>query len=205
MSRALIVATVLALCGVSLSAQNAPNGESPAPIVILPAEQQIVAAVLPLPKELRESATVMGYAPNGAFGTLRRGAGEMICLASDPKLPRFHVACYHRLMEPFMARGRALRAQGVKGDQVDSVRFREVREGKLHVPRAPTTLYSLTGAKDAFDAGTGTVTKARSLFVVYIPFATAASTGLSAVPVEGAPWVMFPGTPKAHIMFVPKM
>jgi hypothetical protein len=129
----------------------------------------------------------------------------MICLASDPKLPRFHVACYHRLMEPFMARGRELRAHGVKGDQVDSVRFREVREGKLHVPTAPTTLYSLTGAKDAFDAGTGTVTKARSLFVVYIPFATAASTGLSAIPVEGAPWVMFPGTPKAHIMFVPKM
>jgi hypothetical protein len=205
MSRALIVATVFVLCGVQLSAQSMPTAESPAPIVILPAERQIVAAVLPLPKELRESATVMGYAPNGAFGTLRHGSGDMICLASDPKLPRFHVACYHRFMEPFMARGRALRAQGVKGDQVDSVRFREVRDGKLQVPTAPTMLYSLTGAKDAFDATTGAVTKARSLFVVYIPFATAGSTGLSAVPVEGAPWVMFPGTPKAHIMFVPKM
>jgi hypothetical protein len=205
MSRTLIVATVLAFCGVQLCAQNAPNAESHAPVVIPPAEQQIVAAVLPLPKDLRESATVMGYAANGTFGTLRHGSGEMVCLASDPKLPRFHVACYHRLMEPFMARGRELRSEGVKGDQVDSVRFREVREGKLRVPTAPTTLYSLTGAKDAFDPITGAVTKARSLFVVYIPFATAGSTGLSAIPVEGAPWVMFPGTPKAHIMFVPKM
>jgi hypothetical protein len=173
--------------------------------VIPPAEQQIVAAVLPVPKELRESATVMGYSPNGTFGALRHGIGDMICHASDPKLPRFHVACYHRLMEPFMARGRELRSEGVKGDQVDSVRFREVREGKLRVPTAPTTLYSLTGVKDAFDPTTGAVTKARSLFVVYIPFATPASTGLSAIPVEGAPWVMYPGTPKAHIMFVPKM
>lgn len=205
MSRTSIVATLLAFCGAQLSAQSAPKAESQVPIVIPPAEQQMVAAVLPLPMELRESATVMGYSPNGAFGALRQGSGDMICLASDPKLPRFHVACYHRFMEPFMARGRELRAQGVKGDQVDSVRFREVREGKLQVPTLPTTLYSLTGAKDAFDAGTGTVSKARSLYVVYIPFATAASTGLSAVPAEGAPWVMYPGTPKAHIMFVPKM
>ena len=184
------------------SAQANPSGSV---AVVPPAEQQIAAAVLPLPKELRDGATVMGYSPTGAFNTLRRGTGEMICLASDPKASRFHVACYHRDMEPFMARGRELRAQGVKGDQVDSVRFREVRERKLDIPSTATTLYSLTGPKDAFDASTGAVTKARHLFVVYIPFATAASTGLSAVPVEGAPWVMFPGTPKAHIMFVPKM
>ena len=55
------------------------------------------------------------------------------------------------------------------------------------------------------DAGTGSAPKARPLFVVYIPYATAASTGLSAVPTEGTPWIMFAGTPKAHIMFVPRM
>ena len=48
-------------------------------------------------------------------------------------------------LEPFMARGRALRASGVTGDRVDRVRFREARAGRLALPRQPAALYSLTG------------------------------------------------------------
>jgi hypothetical protein len=93
----------------------------------------------------------------------------------------------------------------VKGGDVDSVRFREIRRGALRMPKAPAVLYSLTGKSGSFDPATGIVTGARALFVVYVPDATAASLGVSAVPAEGVPWIMFPGTPKAHIMFVPKM
>jgi hypothetical protein len=91
----------------------------------------------------------------------------------------------------------------VTGEQVDTVRFREVRSGKLKLPKEPALLYSLTGG--SFDPATGTATGARPLFVVYIPFATAESTGLSAVAARGTPWIMLPGTPKAHIMFTPSM
>ena len=129
----------------------------------------------------------------------------MICLADDPTQKQFHVACYHRSLEPFMARGRALRASGVTGDQVDTVRFAEVRAGKLSMPSHPASLYQLFGPPGAFDATTGTAKKAQSLYIVYLPGATAASTGLSAKPAEGTPWLMFPGTPKAHIMFQPRM
>ena len=167
------------------------------------AAQQIAAAVLPLPADLRASATVMGYELDGRFVTLREGAGAMTCLASNPRMERFHVACYHKSLEPFMARGRALRAQGVTGEQVDSVRFREARSGALKLPKEPALLYSLTGG--SFDPATGTATGSRPLFVVYIPFATAESTGLSAVAARGTPWIMLPGTPKAHIMFTPSM
>jgi hypothetical protein len=66
-------------------------------------------------------------------------------------------------------------------------------------------LYSLTGPRNSFDPATMTAPKATPLFVVYIPYATSESTGLSAQPLRGMPWVMFPGTPKAHIMFVPSM
>jgi len=147
----------------------------------------------------------LGYTPDGHFTTLRQGSGALVCLASDPKAERFHVACYQRSLEPFMARGRALRGHGVKGDRVDSVRFAEVRSGKLRVPRHPAVLYSLTGPADSFDPATGTAPKAQPLFVVYVPFATGTSLGLSTTPVEGAPWIMHPGTPKAHIMFQPGM
>jgi hypothetical protein len=176
-----------------------------APLSVAPPEQQIAAAVLPAPPSMRSDATVLGYAPDGHLTTLRRGQGALICLASDPKSDRFHVACYHRSLEPFMARGRALRARGVKGDKVDTLRFAEVRSGKLAMPRHPAVLYSLTGPAGSFDSTTGTAPKAHPLFVVYVPFGTEKSMGLSTTPVEGAPWIMDPGTPKAHLMFEPKM
>ncbi len=168
--------------------------------------QQIASAVLPLPAEFRADARVMGYhSGEKELVTLRKGGGAFTCLASNPAQPRFHVACYHRSLEPFMARGRALRASGVEGDQVDTARFREIRRGTLAMPKQPAALYSLTGAAGSYDPATGMATGARALSVIYISGATTASTGLTATPTPGAPWIMFPGTPKAHIMLVPKM
>ena len=178
--------------------------QAQSPAQVPSAEEQITQAVLPLPNDLRATATVLGFGSDGKLSTLRSGTGGMTCIANDPKGPRFHVACYHKAMEPFMARGRELRAQGVTGDQVDSVRFREAREGKLKLPTQPSVLYSLSGNKDAYDPATKTA-KGTPLFVVYMPYATTESTGLSAIPARGTPWVMNPGTPKAHIMFVPSM
>jgi hypothetical protein len=203
MGRTLLMTLAAALLGTpDLGAQSKSADSSAVP---LSAEQQIAAAVLPAPEALRAGATVLGYGPDGRFTKLRQGQGELVCLASDPMAEKFHVACYHRSLEPFMARGRALRARGVTGDRVDSVRFAEARAGNLRLPRHAAMLYSLSGPRDSFDPATGTASKAQPLFVVYLPYATAASTGLSAKPVEGGPWIMHPGTPKAHIMFVPRM
>jgi hypothetical protein len=166
-------------------------------------DEQIAAAILPLPADARPTATVLGYGTDGKLITLRKGTGAMVCLADDPKVDQFHVACYHDSMEPFMARGRELRTSGVTGTQVDTVRFREARAGTLKIPNHPASLYSLTGGK--FDPATKTAPGARWLYVVYIPYATGATTGLSEKPQPGAPWIMFPGTPKAHIMFTPSM
>jgi hypothetical protein len=189
--------SLLAPIWASTAAQARPAPPPPA--------AQIAAAVLPLPADLRAGATVLGYGDGGGLVTLRRGTGDMTCLASDPARDGFHVACYHRSLEPFMARGRALRANGVRGDQVDTARFAEVRAGKLAMPTHPAMLYSLTGPAGSFDAASGEARGARRLFVTYIPNATAATTGLSTRPSPGAPWIMFPGTPKAHIMYTPDM
>ena len=170
---------------------------------ILPPEQQIVAAVLPLPTDLRPGATVMGYNTDGKLVILRSGAGDMTCLASDPKGEGFHAACYHNDMEPFMARGRALRASGVTGAKVDTVRFQEVKSGKIKMPENPSAMYQIFG--DSYDPAKNEVAKPQPLYVVYIPFATGKTTGLPEKPFGKAPWVMFPGTPKAHIMFTPGM
>lgn len=191
-----VLGTALALATAApLAAQTSP----------LRATQQIAAAVLAAPVELRAGATVLGYGSDGQVRPLRAGAGSMICLAPNPSKQEFHVACYHRSLEPFMARGRALRGQGLDGAQVDSARFAEIRAGTLVMPAQPAALYSLFGPPGSFDPATGTATGARPLFVMYVPGATPESTGLPATPADGAPWIMSPGTPRAHIMFVPTM
>lgn len=193
-TRSLLAVVLVALTGAGASAQG----------TIPPAEQQIAAAVLPLPAEMRDGAMVMGYREAGKLVTLREGKNSMICLALYVSRPDFHVACYHKGLEPFMARGRALRLQGVKGEAVDSARFAEIKRGKLKMP-AQGTLYTITTKKENYDAATNHVKDYRPLSVVYIPGATPESVGISAQPTQNGPWLMFPGTPKAHIMMTGSM
>jgi hypothetical protein len=164
-------------------------------------EVQIAAAVLAAPSELREGAAVLGYNPKGEVVRLREGKNELICLASDPGKTSFSVACYHRDLEPYMARGRELLAQKVTGPKRNDIRWKEVAEGKLAMPREPRTLYVLTGS--GFDASSGKVTDSYLRWVIYVPFATPESTGLSTKPSDNAPWLMSPGTAGAHIMINP--
>ncbi|NOT09669.1 MAG: hypothetical protein HOP28_15865 [Gemmatimonadales bacterium] len=168
------------------------------------AEDQIGAAVFPLPASQRAGAAVLGYGKDGKLVPLRVGTNDMICLASPPAEKDLHVSCYHGSMEPFMARGRSLRAAGITVlAKVDSVRFKEVKEGTIKMPQGPAMLYQLFGG--SYDPVKKEIVGARALYVAYIPGATAASTGLPDRPVGSAPWIMFPGTPKAHIMFTPTM
>lgn len=179
----------------SLSAARVSRAQAALPTV----EQQVAASVLALPAPMQAGATVMGYRSAGKLETLRAGKNGMTCLALFAVEKNFHVACYHDGMEPFMARGRELRAQGVKDPQVDSVRFAEVASGKIKMPKM-AALYQIFGKADSWDAATGKVSNASTLLVVYVPGATAESSGLSPIPTKVGPWIMYPGTPKAHIM-----
>lgn len=177
------------------------SGPSHAQSDIRSPEKQIEAAVSPAPKSLRSEATVMGYNGKGELVTLRKGSNQLICVADDPEQSNFHVSCYHKDLEPFMRRGRELSAKGLSRQQVDSLRRQEIEEGTLELPRKPMALYSLTGSGDSFNYETGMVENASPLYVIYVPYATEASTGLSREPAsKGAPWIMEPGTPWAHIM-----
>ncbi|WP_445664147.1 hypothetical protein [Fodinibius sp. AD559] len=164
-------------------------------------EDQIKAAVSPAPDGMKEGAKVLGYDDSGKLTTLREGSNQLICIADDPGQANFHVACYHKALEPFMKRGRELKAKGLSREKVDSIRYKEIEEGKIELPKKPMALYSLTGSAQSFDNKTGMVKNAKPLYVIYIPYATEKSTGLSKKPAsKGAPWIMEPGTPWAHIM-----
>jgi len=101
-----IVIGVLVL-GSLAAAQSAPS-----------ADVQIAGAVQAAPEDRRSGAAVLGYDAAGKFGSLRAGTNDLVCLADDPKTEGFNVACYQRDLDPFMARGRELTAQGITNDNV---------------------------------------------------------------------------------------
>ncbi len=169
---------------------------------IASAEDQIASAILAAPEERRADAAVLGYDGQGKLVTLRKGSNDLICIADKPTDSRFSVACYHKDLEPFMARGRELESQGIAGnDRNEKYRWKEIKEGKLAMPKEPRILYVLGGK--GYDAASKTVTNGTLRWVIYTPFATGETTGLSTKPKRGEPWLMDAGTPGAHIMFTP--
>src|SRR5687768_12957883 len=169
---------------------------------VLPPARQIALAVLPAPAGFREASTVLGYRPDGQLVRLRVGDNGIICLADDPKEPRFHAACYHESLEPFMARGREIRARhGNKKELTDSLRLIDIRAGRIRMP-TNAVLYQIFAASDSVDAATATIKSPSYLDVVYMPGATTRSTGLTTDALRGTPCLMYPGKPWAHIMIV---
>lgn len=190
----------LAVCTLLAALASAPA----ALVAQVPAASvQIAGALQAAPAMERDDATVFGFLEDGTMTTLRDGGGALICLADDPNRDGWNVACYHESLDPFMARGRELRAQGVTDSgELAQRRWAEADAGTLAMPEEPAMLYVMTG--DGYDPASNTVTNGFTRWVVYTPWATTQSTGLPAQPTApGAPWLMFPGTAGAHIMITP--
>lgn len=169
-----------------------------------PKEIQIKTALLAAPEEQRSGAKVYGYTSSGEFTTLREGSNQLICIANDPNGKGFSVACYHSSAEPFMARGRALKKEGKNFQDIFDTREAEGKSGKLKLPDNGAILNVLTADLENVDWISGEVKESYTRSVVYIPWATAESTGLPLKPAgAGLPWIMDPGTHRAHIMITP--
>ncbi len=168
---------------------------------ILPKEIQIKTAVLAAPEESRDGAKVYGYNEAGEMVVLREGTNNMICIADDPNFDGIQVACYSDKLEPFMARGRELKAEGKSEIEKRKIRAEEADSGQLKMPDSPSTLYVFSGSEENYDKETGELKDGKFRYVVYIPYATSESTGLPTKPeAPGMPWIMDPGTHRAHIM-----
>ncbi len=171
---------------------------------ILPTDIQIKTATLPAPEADKEGAMVYGYDENGEITVLREGNNNLVCLADDPNKKGISVACYSKKLEPFMKRGRELAAEGKNAEEKEEIRGAEVESGELQMPKEPSMLYVYYGTDEAYNKTTGELGDAKYRYVIYTPFATTESTGLPDKPhAEGMPWLMDPGTFRAHIMVGP--
>jgi hypothetical protein len=165
---------------------------------------QIKTALMAAPEDKREGAMVYGYNEKGEFIVLRKGTNELVCLTDDPNSPGFNASCYHVGLEPFMERGRELKKEGKNFKEIFDIREEEVKNGKLKMPKDGATLFVLSADAENYNLQTGEVKDSYLRYVVYIPWATEASTGLPLKPSGPAmPWIMDPGTHRAHIMINP--
>jgi hypothetical protein len=167
-------------------------------------EIQIKTALMAAPDEKRAGAMVYGYDAKGDWIVLRKGTNEMVCLADDPKSPGFNTSCYHTDLQPFMERGRQLKNEAKTAQQIFDIREAEAKSGKLKMPKNGATLFSLTAEAADYNSTTGEVKNTYLRYVVYIPWATPETTGLPLKAyAPGMPWIMDPGTHRAHIMINP--
>lgn len=165
------------------------------PFQLMAQNSHLEDATLPLEEENRSGATVLAVNSEGNYTMAKRGSNAYICLADDPNKEGFSVSCYHKELDAFMERGRQLKAEGKSFQEIFDIREAEVKSGDLYMPKSGSTLYVMNGK---------TKEDANLRWVFYIPFATAESTGLPLKPmVPGGPWIMDPGTHRAHIMITP--
>ncbi len=185
----LIILSLLLIFLISCSGQDIPNREF-----------QLKTATLAAPEHQRDEATIMGYNKNGEIVLLKEGTNEFVCLADNPERDGFSVSAYHNSLEPFMQRGRELRKEGLDFKQVFDKREEEVKNGQLKMPDR-ATLYVTTGE---VNEASGEVENLYTRYVIYIPYATEETTGMPLEPIApGSPWIMDPGTHRAHIMINP--
>jgi len=160
-------------------------------------EWHIAATVLAAPPQYRETAEVRKWV-DGELVTIREGSG-LICLADQPG-GAFQVACYHESLEPFMARGRELRASGIEGMSRQQQRWADADAGRISMPDGPAMVYNLGFPCEDFDPADADPTTVGRLHAVYRPYLAPEESGLPIAPQGSEPWLMWPGKAGAHIM-----
>lgn len=171
---------------------------------ILPKDVQIKTAILAAPEMYRDSVSVMGYDDEGKLITLREGTNGMICLADDPNKKGISVACYSAELEPFMASGRTLSAEGKSYEEKEEARKSQIDAGTLKMPKEPSMVYVLGGEEEDYNMETGELQNSKIRYVLYKPYMTGETTGLPTKPqIPGMPWLMDAGTHRSHIMISP--
>ena len=163
---------------------------------------QVAGALLPLPEQLREAATVVQLDGEYQPVVLRKGTNGMVCIADKPNDDRFDVRCYKDTFIPVVYRAFQLGYQ-VSGEKVEA----EVKAGQLPLPNEPSAGYRCLGPISAYDASRRMVTAQIECWQsIHFPFRTAAELGVpderdvSAAQQREMPYVMSSGKYWAHVM-----
>jgi hypothetical protein len=154
------------------------------------AQDDTSKAVLALPANLRDGATVIKWKSDFTYDTLKKGTNPLVCydLSGWPKHQPFTVECTTMGNLDRVAQNLKFEAAGDKTkDMLDAAE----KDGTRVKPQYGSVWYHFMGADQDH---------ARMHMTIAVPGATTASTGLPDKAGQGGVWIMNAGTTTAHIM-----
>ena len=168
----------------------------------IPADQQLSAARHLLPEGARQDVEfILPYVDGDVVHAV--GDGEWICRGDRPGDDRLSLSCYTRSAAPFLDRQRELVSQDIRGAAMRELLDKEAKAGKIQLPA-----YGLEISASGTLGEGGTLPEEMSVYyLLYIPFATSASIGISDVSPDdpAVPYLHHAGTHESHVMWMKKV
>lgn len=152
-------------------------------------EERIAEALLALPEALQGDAGVVRF-EDGKQIVMKTAQNGILCRADDPEKPGIDVWCYHESHDDYARRWFELAATGMPGGEVNERIVAEIEDKSLAWPDLAVN-YNLRGPS---------LDTAMLLTVIYMPYATGESIGISEERQFDRPWLMYAGTAFAHVM-----
>jgi len=115
----------------------------------------------------------------------------MVCLADDPNQAGLNVSCYTKSLDPSWHAAGTEERRKKKNSEVFDIREQEVKM-QLIMPKNPATLIIYTADKENITQRRRS-SRRLSAIVIYIPYATAESTGLPtklSLPACRGSWIL---------------
>lgn len=159
------------------------------------------SATLPLPPELRASASIVSIDKTGKVTTLRERTGKMVCIADQPGDDVFDARCYRHDFIPYLYRSVQLGAEGLSEKQIEARIEKEIKAGTFRMKMTASAGYRMYGPISALTGnGTSWTSKMSRWQSIHIPRPTAEDMGLVTENKPPMPYVMSSGGLWAHVM-----
>jgi hypothetical protein len=194
MKRMAVIFVTLVAASVIVVAQQR-GGPPPPPPPLEPGASQadVDKALLAAPGNLKNQATVIKWAPDHTYTTLRKGTNGLVCYdrSGFPVQQAFSVECTQMGNLDRVKQNMTVEAEA--GDRAKAeAKFGELEKGGQRVkPEFGSVFYHWQGPDQD---------RARGHMTIAVPGATMASLGLPENGRGGGVWIMNAGTTTAHLM-----
>ena len=163
-------------------------------VALAQSAEEIAAAVLPLPDDLKAGATIYNYDPSGDRKILRAGTNGVECMPMGKDGFTWCYSVATRDRRDFSAK---LRGQGKPDKEIGELTAEATKSGAIKAAPMGAMMYRYSADPK----------RIKLLWVMQVPNQTPESLGVSTgsqrdagLKGHGMPWMMLPGTPGAHIM-----
>ncbi|HET6955630.1 MAG TPA: hypothetical protein VFI56_03590 [Vicinamibacterales bacterium] len=167
-----------------LAVSSNPSAQAPA--------DAIATALLGLPANVREGATVIKWKPDQTYDTLQKGTNGLVCYdrSGFPLQQPFSIECTSMGNLPRVAQNMKAEATGDKAKSEAMLKAAE-ENGTRVKPEFGSVFYHMAGPDKEH---------ARAHMTISVPGATAQSMGLPDKRTQNSIWIMNAGTSTAHLM-----